>query len=292
MTNGQRFLVFTCNNIASVKYRMEVQVSLRYQKMGVGSKLMDYVHNLGKVLNLPLFKLTVFKDNGIALEWYRSLGYVTDTTCPSLHLNDKEYSSVSYTILSRNIFSEFVYMSSNHANLRKKQIQSLESNLIQHRQLTQTSYEIPCHLPLGTIYVILTLPAQFPSEAPVLEVKPLVRHPWLNHQGKVVYHESLLNWSMNNSLGRVIKELLVEFQLRPPCRIEQISSPLSSPPKMVSDSAVHTRSMLMNTPPLPFRPGASSPAKTHNQSGSTPPSISVPHNQQLDPLILALDSKS
>jgi hypothetical protein len=151
------------------------------------------------------------------------------------------------------------------AKLRSKQIKSLESNSIIHRQISEDSWEIPCNTPLGTIYIILFTPPLFPEIKPRLIVKPLVRHDWLDAEGVVVGHQGLMNWGLNTSLGRVIKELMVEFQLRPPQKIIE--------PQSVQQQQNHS-----------FQ----APIQQHHFS----PQISHRQLPNVDPLTLSLDSKS
>lgn len=56
--------------------------------------------------------------------------------------------------------------------LKTKQIQSLDSNQIPYQQIFPDTFEIPVHLPLGTLFISLALPPQFPNDPPVISVKP------------------------------------------------------------------------------------------------------------------------
>jgi hypothetical protein len=123
---------------------------------------------------------------------------------------------------------------SSFSSLRQRQIESLQS--IAHRQVSADLFEIPVSLPLGTLYVRLFLPSDFPQGAPVLEV-PHVTHPWVDRNGKVVGHKGLTNWEMSHSLQRVVNELLEELVRRPPTRTNSNKIPhLTNTPHFVLPS--------------------------------------------------------
>jgi hypothetical protein len=67
----------------------------------------------------------------------------------------------------------------------------------------------------------LSLPPLFPQEdaPPLLSiVQPVILHPWVNHQGLVVGLESIQpgRWNPHVPLGRVLSDLVREFQARAP----------------------------------------------------------------------------
>ena len=66
------------------------------------------------------------------------------------------------------------------------------------------------------ITIIITLPEGFPDVAPILKVFPALIQPWVDKEMKIIGHESLSRWSRNNMLGKVLKDVEIEFSLRPP----------------------------------------------------------------------------
>lgn len=62
----------------------------------------------------------------------------------------------------------------------------------------------------------VTLPEEFPFEAPVIVVSPPVSHRWVDRDMQVVGHESLATWSTEHCLGKILKDIELEFNLRPP----------------------------------------------------------------------------
>lgn len=66
------------------------------------------------------------------------------------------------------------------------------------------------------ITIIIILPEGFPDVAPILKVFPALIQPWVDKEMKIVGHESLSRWNRNNMLGKVLKDVEIEFSLRPP----------------------------------------------------------------------------
>ncbi|XP_005100077.1 vacuolar protein sorting-associated protein 37A [Aplysia californica] len=69
--------------------------------------------------------------------------------------------------------------------------------------------------------IIINLPAQFPSEKPVLTVQPAVGHPWVDAQMKVVGCPNVNNFSMHSDLGQAVQAVLEEFRKNPPAVVPQ-----------------------------------------------------------------------
>lgn len=100
-------------------YLYEIQISPRFQEIGLGRKLMLSFHELAKLLDasvgnleisyssLPSTKytsLTVFSDNTRALNWYQRLGYdFTDDSPRDRELRGGKVKRPSYYLLARPI---------------------------------------------------------------------------------------------------------------------------------------------------------------------------------------------
>lgn len=65
----------------------------------------------------------------------------------------------------------------------------------------------------------ITLPNGFPDISPIIVVSPPVVQRWVGQDMKVVGHESIVSWNRNCSLGKIIKDIEIEFNLRPPTAI-------------------------------------------------------------------------
>jgi ubiquitin-protein ligase len=95
------------------------------------------------------------------------------------------------------------------------------------RELAADSqYEIIAALPASTIGLTVYLPPTFPHVPPALLVRPPVRHAWIDERGYIVNFDKLVNWNQHVSLGKLVKDILVEFSIRPP-----LVHPNASPPR-------------------------------------------------------------
>ena len=77
-------------------------------------------------------------------------------------------------------------------------------------------------LELSNLTLIISLPQQFPSIPPVIQCVPLMSHPWIING--VIQHSNLNNWNPHTSLGRIIKDVVNEFTLRPPKQIDSLDA--------------------------------------------------------------------
>lgn len=66
------------------------------------------------------------------------------------------------------------------------------------------------------VNTVITLPSGFPEVPPVVTISPGVAQRWVSQDMRVVGHEALAAWHRNFSLGKVIKDIEIEFNLRPP----------------------------------------------------------------------------
>ncbi|KAI8811949.1 hypothetical protein BJ742DRAFT_794284 [Cladochytrium replicatum] len=163
-------------------------------------------------------------------------------------------------------------MASSLQELRMSQIQSLHAHNLTVKELVRNSeYQITLPLPAGapnsppTIYLIITLPPDFPQVAPVIHVRPPgLAHAWINAAtGELTGHERLAKggkWSQHVSLGRVVKEIGQELTMRPPVRSQNPSiagSSLGSVPVPSSFGNQPSYSSSLNSfspPPYPANP--------------------------------------
>lgn len=84
----------------AVLYVYEIHVDAKFQRKGVGARLMSVLESIAKAAGLEKVVLTVFKNNVAATEFYtNSLDYQVDESSPSRH-GDK---SADYEILSKAI---------------------------------------------------------------------------------------------------------------------------------------------------------------------------------------------
>lgn len=61
-----------------------------------------------------------------------------------------------------------------------------------------------------------TLPPDFPAVCPVFSVEPALAHSWINSSMDVVGHPALKTWTGTVLIGKIIKDIELEFSLRPP----------------------------------------------------------------------------
>jgi ribosomal protein S18 acetylase RimI-like enzyme len=84
----------------AVLYVYEIQLAPSVQRQGLGARMMAVVESMAVKLGMKKLKLTVFKSNRAALDFYgKKLGYVVDGTSPSQHRLMTE----CYEILSKEV---------------------------------------------------------------------------------------------------------------------------------------------------------------------------------------------
>ncbi|KAJ3336544.1 Vacuolar protein sorting-associated protein 37A [Gonapodya sp. JEL0774] len=105
---------------------------------------------------------------------------------------------------------------------RQDQIQTVLKEIKNVRILIPNErFEIKFALPapLGTIFVLfLNLPPDFPNVKPVLTFQTPVSHPLVNSDTRQVTGKPQLSqaWNINQNLGKIIRDLIEEFQRNPP----------------------------------------------------------------------------
>ncbi|XP_033125736.1 vacuolar protein sorting-associated protein 37A-like [Anneissia japonica] len=100
---------------------------------------------------------------------------------------------------------------------RTQQIDSLKTfnhNVaeIKRDEEYRVSFTISGH----TVALNISLPPQFPEDKPIVKVSPPLRHKWVNKSMYVTGCISLNNFVVNSVLGRVIREIVTEFEQYPP----------------------------------------------------------------------------
>ncbi|KAI3638971.1 hypothetical protein MIR68_003469 [Amoeboaphelidium protococcarum] len=88
-----------------VIYCYELQVEACCVRRGLGSFLMNILHQIGSKYQVCKSMLTVFKINEQALLLYRKLGYEIDDICPS-NYESADGSPQDYFIFSKNLLME------------------------------------------------------------------------------------------------------------------------------------------------------------------------------------------
>lgn len=108
-----------------------------------------------------------------------------------------------------------------HGQFRiQKQIGTLYSFFPNSVRVLQADsvYEVPLTVgPSRTLVAIrIGMPSGFPDTAPVITVAPALSHRWVSHEMRVVGHEALATWNRSFSVGKIVKDIEIEFNLRPP----------------------------------------------------------------------------
>lgn len=57
-----------------------------------------------------------------------------------------------------------------------------------------------------------TLPDRFPLQAPCIQVMAGVKHAWLNANGIIIGHPELRAWNVHADLGKIVTDIVLEFQ--------------------------------------------------------------------------------
>lgn len=74
-----------------VFYVYELQIEETYQRMGLGTKLMNCMEYLARSAGLESILLTVFFENTSAMSFYQKLGYEIDISSPSKYNEHADY---------------------------------------------------------------------------------------------------------------------------------------------------------------------------------------------------------
>ncbi len=89
-----------------VVYCYEIHLTEKWQRRGLGKKLMTVVEEVGRRVGVEKSMLTVFKSNEQAVKMYQSLGYDEDEFSPATRkLRNGTVKEASYVILSKDLRS-------------------------------------------------------------------------------------------------------------------------------------------------------------------------------------------
>ncbi|ETV86323.1 hypothetical protein, variant 1 [Aphanomyces astaci] len=158
--------------------------------------------------------------------------------------------------------------------LRGRQISSLVRAGGQAINHQQSIFDVVVRLvDSRTLTLRITLPDEFPMQAPIIQTTSRVQHSWLDSQCRVTGHMDLSTWSAHADIGRIVTDIVTEFQRSPPVVIGRggMSSP-SMPPPPITTSASAT--------PMYPGPTSASPLTPSYLQSFPPHATSHQHSQQ------------
>ncbi|KAH1004964.1 vacuolar protein sorting-associated protein 37A [Dendroctonus ponderosae] len=139
---------------------------------------------------------------------------------------------------------------------RKRQINTLKifnDNVV---EITEgCEFDVSFNSGDHSLTVRVTLGGDFPKAKPLLEIRPLIEHPWVNEKGVVNAAPGLLNFTPHSDLGRVVQAVIREFQRNPPALASTDSSKPSSVPKLDAESRTSPSLSRYSLSP-PIHPGS------------------------------------
>lgn len=65
-------------------------------------------------------------------------------------------------------------------------------------------------------FLTATLPPSFPTVCPIITVEPALNHAWINANMDIIGHPALKSWNGMVYIGKILKDIELEFSLRPP----------------------------------------------------------------------------
>lgn len=124
----------------------------------------------------------------------------------------------------------------NHLSIRaQRQLESLYSFFPGQVRVTQVGRQYEVALLVGPSRTMVTitiwLPSDFPQGRPTLSVSPALAHHWVDREMRIIGHGSLAGWNPSFSLGKIIKDVEIEFNLRPPSIVTIPPTSVSASPK-------------------------------------------------------------
>lgn len=72
--------------------------------------------------------------------------------------------------------------------------------------------------------IFLTLPRGFPTTPPRVTLSVPLGHPWVDPNSKVVNHPSIVSWSRESEIGRIMMDILKEFTTKKPVVMQDVVS--------------------------------------------------------------------
>ncbi|XP_055339994.1 vacuolar protein sorting-associated protein 37A-like [Paramacrobiotus metropolitanus] len=149
-----------------------------------------------------------------------------------------------------------------HQAQRQKQIDALRQ---QHRNILEvtrdSSYRVPFSVGTQTFFIDINLTVMFPREPPMLRLNPRGTHPWVDPSG-IIKWPKLTSFNMHSDLGRLIEELVEEFQRNPPSMPRDIP-PSESMPSLYPNASMNSFPSFV-LPPVPRRSDSPSVFPTNN----------------------------
>lgn len=86
-------------------------------------------------------------------------------------------------------------------------------------------YDIGLPLPLGTLYIRLKYPSDFPNSPPMILVASKVSHPMIDTNSAIIYPESR-NWNPRITVASVLQNVHRAFSSNPPKPVAEVKSAL------------------------------------------------------------------
>uniref|UniRef100_A0A1B6C8J3 VPS37 C-terminal domain-containing protein n=2 Tax=Clastoptera arizonana TaxID=38151 RepID=A0A1B6C8J3_9HEMI len=163
------------------------------------------------------------------------------------------------------MLSNFYTSNDSLAIKRKKQIDTLKVFNANVSEITEDSeYKVEFESGTNQLSLIIILKPEFPMEKPILKVVPLIKHHWIGEGGDITGAPGLLNFTEHSDLGRVVRAIVREFELRPPQIINGTSPP--------SINRVDTNNYTYSSTP----PGTAPAFMNYRDYGTTIPSHPQP----------------
>lgn len=107
--------------------------------------------------------------------------------------------------------------------------QSISSFYPSQLEVVQEARHYRVIFPIATapnsVQINIHISPQFPFAPPTMLVSPPMAHPWLDKEGRLVGHPHLLAWHQSHSIGKILKDLEIEFSLRPPVPVSTKARP-------------------------------------------------------------------
>lgn len=147
-----------------------------------------------------------------------------------------------------------------HQAQRQKQIDSIRQ---QHAKLIEVvrdeSYKIPFNVGAQTFFLDIKLSSIFPRDPPSLKLTPRGTHAWVDSSGNI-NSPKLATFNMHSDLGKILTEIVEEFQRNPPLMPRDFTSPAESLPgasSSVYPSFPNAAGAFPQIPPRSDSPGMS-----------------------------------
>ncbi|XP_077302323.1 vacuolar protein sorting 37A [Arctopsyche grandis] len=151
---------------------------------------------------------------------------------------------------------------------RRRQIDTLKifnDNVAEIKENAEYSVEFTS----GNIQMFLevVLGSNFPQEAPVLSVRPLIIHPWVAEDNcSIVSAPGLINYTIHSDLGRIVQAIIRELEQNPPKLLEETPPNRSEVDLNLNQQNISQNSTAHNSPSLSVASPVKVPAFPELQS--------------------------